>query len=78
MLSFIYRLAYDYERKHGHHPNLLYLNREQFDHLCSELAEIKGLGDISQLLGMEVVLDAGSLHPHVYWSEVNWRHAIAV
>ena len=78
MLSFIYRLAYDYERKHGHHPNLLYLNREHYAHIRSELAEIKGLENISQLLGMEVVLDPDSIHPHVYWSEVNWRHAIAV
>ena len=78
MLSFIYRIAHEFEHKHGYHPNLLYLNKTHYAHLCAELAEIKGLDNISQLLGMEIVLDTETLHPHVYWSEINWRRAVAV
>lgn len=78
MLSFIYRLANEFEQLHGYRPNVLYMNREHFGHLKGELSEIPDLGAISQLLGMEIVLDNELGHPHVYWSPVDWQRAIAI
>ena len=78
MLSFIYRLANEFEHDQGFRPNVLYMNPEHFGHLKDELAEIPDLGVISQLLGMEIVLDNELAHPHVYWSPVDWQRAIAV
>ncbi len=78
MLSFIYQLVNEYEHEHGFRPNVLYLNREHFHELTSQLAEIRNLGTISRLLGMELVLDTDVTHPHVCWSEIDWQRAIAV
>jgi len=78
MLSFIYRIATEYEKNHGFQANLLYLNQEHFDCLCDELSEIKDLGDICLLLGMQIVLERELVHPHVYWSDINWNQAVAV
>ncbi len=78
MLSFIYRIARQFELKHGFAPNLIHLNREQFAHLRSELAEIEGLGEMSQVLGMEIVLETDLRHPSVSWSAVDWSQAVAV
>ena len=78
MLSFIYRIATEYEKSHGFQPNLLYLNQEHFDCLCGDLVEIKGLGNICRLLGMQIVLERELLHPHVYWTDVNWKRAVSV
>ena len=78
MLSFIYRLARQYEREHGHPPNLLYLNPAHFAMLRSALAEIPELESLRRFLGMEIVIDGDLVHPHVGWSAVDWRHAVAV
>ena len=78
MLSFIYRLANEFEQEQGFRPNVLSMNREHFGRLQNELAEIPDLELISQLLGMEIVLDDELVHPHVYWTSVDWRRALAV
>ncbi len=78
MLSFIYQIARRFERKHGFPPNLIHLNHKQFEHLCVELAEIRGLDNLSQVLGMEIVLESELTHPSVSWSAVDWGHAVAV
>jgi len=78
MLSFIYRLANEFEHEQGFRPNVLYMNRLHFGRLQHDLAEIPNLGVISQLLGMEIVLDDDLMHPHVYWSPVEWHRAVAV
>ncbi len=78
MLSFIYQIARQFEQKHGFSPNLIHLNNEQFEHLCSELADIEGLDNLSQVLGMEIVLQTDITHPSVSWSVVDWGQAIAV
>ncbi|MDY6981232.1 MAG: hypothetical protein SV201_15275 [Pseudomonadota bacterium] len=78
MLSFIYRLANDFEQEQGFRPNVLYMNNQHFDHLKDDLAEIPNLDIINQLLGMEIVLDDELVHPHVYWTPVDWRRAVAV
>jgi len=78
MLSFIYQIARRFELKHGFSPNLIHINNQQFEHLCSELADIKGLDNLSQILGMEIVLESDLTHPSVTWSAVDWSHAVAV
>lgn len=78
MLSFIYRLANEFEQEHGFRPNVLYMNRGHFSQLQQELADIPNLGVLSQLLGMEIVLDDELVHPHACWSTIDWRHAVAV
>jgi len=78
MLSFIYQIARHFERKHGFSPNLIHLNHTQFKHLCAELAEIRGLDNLSRVLGMEIVLESDLTHPSVSWSAVDWGQAVAV
>lgn len=78
MLSFIYQIARQFEQKHGFSPNLIHLNHEQFERLCTELADIEDLDNLSQVLGMEIVLESDLPHPSVSWSVVDWSHAIAV
>jgi hypothetical protein len=78
MLSFIYQLVQEYEREHGYRPNVLYLNHAHFAGLRGDLAEIRNLGAMSQLLGMEIVLDPELTQPHVYWTTIDWLHAVAV
>jgi len=78
MLSFIYNLAQEYEQEHGFRPNVLYLSRIHFKELQGQLAEIHHLGAMSRLLGMEIVLETEIPHPHVCWSTIDWRRAVAV
>lgn len=78
MLSFIYRLASEFEQEQGFRPNVLYMNHQHFSRLQGELAAIPDLDVMSGLLGMEIVLDDGLVHPHVYWTPIDWRLAVAV
>ena len=78
MLSFIYRIAKEFEQEHGYRPNVLYLNHRHFSQLKRELAEIQNLGTMSRLLGMEIVLESDLTHPHTYWTPVDWERAVAV
>ena len=78
MLSFLYHMANAFEREHGFRPNILYINLNHFAQLRSQLAEIKGLDALNQLLGMEIVLDTNLSQPHVAWSSVEWNRAVAV
>ena len=78
MTSFIYQLAQEYEQEHGFRPNVLYLNQIHFNELQGQLSEIRNLGAMSRLLGMEIVLDSEIPKPLVCWSSIDWRRAVAV
>jgi hypothetical protein len=78
MLSFLYHMANAFEREHGFRPNLLYLNPNHFQQLKSELSGIKDLDALTQLLGMELVVDSELTQPHVACSSIDWQGAIAV
>jgi hypothetical protein len=78
MLSFLYKLATDFEREHGHRPNLLYISPQHFQSLRYDLASIKGLGELVRFLGMEIVLEPEASHPHLSYSRAMWHEAIAV
>lgn len=76
MLSFIFRLAVDFERQHGYWPNLLYLNTEHFRHWQAEFREPEAFDEITRRLRLEIVISVDALHPHVAWLP-NRGHAIA-
>jgi hypothetical protein len=76
MLSYIFRLAFDFEKKHGYWPNMLYLNTEHFRHWHDEFADAEAFDEISRRLQMEIVISVDALHPHVAWLP-NRQHAIA-
>ena len=68
MLDFIYRLVRDFELEHGVHPNLLYLNRIHTEHLQSAFDESYSLGQIMNLLQMDMIIDSEIMHPQVAWT----------
>lgn len=67
MLSYILRLAFDFERKHGFWPNMVYLNTEQFRHWEGEFEDPADFDEISRRLSMGIVISVDALHPHVAW-----------
>jgi len=78
MLSFLYKLATDYEREHGYRPNLLYINPDHLQSLRHDLASIQGLGELVRFLGMEIVIELEACHPHLSYTQAMWHEAIAV
>jgi len=78
VLSFIYHLANEFELEQGFRPNVLSMNHQHFGRLKADLAAIPDLDTITRLLGMEIVLDDQLVHPHVYWTAVDWRRAVAI
>jgi len=77
MLSFIYRIATDFEREHGYRPCLLYLNPDHYAQLRQELAAIVQLDSVRRLLGMDIVIDNTLAHPRVAWSTLSWGQRAA-
>jgi hypothetical protein len=78
MLSFLYKLATDFEREHGHRPNLLYISPLHFQFLRHDLASIQELGELVRFLGMEIVIEPEACHPHLSFTRGMWHEAIAV
>lgn len=78
MLSFLYRLASNFEREHGYRANLLYLSPEHLQNLRQDLAAIKGLDEIVRFLGMEIVIEPEARHPHISYNRAMWRGAQAI
>jgi len=77
MLSFLYRLAHDFELSHGYQANLLYINPRHYAALRAELAEIDDLDKLTQFLGMELVFSEEATHPHVVWQPIEWTKITA-
>jgi hypothetical protein len=73
MLSFIYRLVRDFEKEHGIHPNLLYLNQTHLQSLYQQLESDEQLDRLVSLLGMEIILTQEVMHPHVAWTQMPWQ-----
>lgn len=73
MLSFIYRLTRDFEKEHGIHPNLLYLNTTHLRFLRQQLSREAQLDDIVRQLGMEIIVTDEVIHPHVVWTHLPWQ-----
>lgn len=73
MLSFIYRLARDFEKEHGVPPNLLYLNSTHLQFLREQLSDERQMDNIVKLLGMEIMVSDEVVHPHVVWTQLAWH-----
>ena len=67
MLSFLYRLVENYQREHGLHPNLLYVNQRHYLKLLECLPEMKNQEEVSRFLIMQVVISPEAAHPYVAW-----------
>lgn len=65
MLSFIYRLAMDFEREHGERPNVLYLNRFHFEHVRAGFADPDDLETMMQVLGMTIMITEDAINPRL-------------
>ncbi|MFK5913174.1 MAG: hypothetical protein QM484_02275 [Woeseiaceae bacterium] len=77
MLSFLYRLAHDFELTHGYRANLLYISQRHYQALRHELEEIEDLQALSQFLGMDMVFSEEAVHPHVVWQPIEWTKITA-
>jgi hypothetical protein len=75
MLSFIYRLAVEFEQSHEVRPNLLYLHPRHLEALEAALDNPGNLKQVMDLLQMDLVLDAEIAHPRVGWSPLLQRKA---
>ena len=73
MTGTINRLTLQYEKIHGHRPNLLYLNTKKLEELKKQLLE-SNLDIISQLIGMEIIIVENLKEPYVSWAQINWKH----
>ena len=75
MLSLIYQLSSEFEKRHGLRPNLIYLNPRHQQQFCNDYPDANVRVRIMQHLGMEVVIDRDVIHPHVAWSSTALRRA---
>lgn len=65
MLSFIYRLANDFERLHGQRPNVLYLRRFHFEHLRQGFADPRDTKAMMSVLGMAIMITEEAVNPRL-------------
>ncbi len=72
MLSYIYRIASEFQREHGYPPNTLFLNRQHLARLKLEFAGVE-IEKILELLEMEIRVEQESGHPHVGWFDTAAR-----
>jgi len=72
MLSYLYRIAHEFERHHGASPNLLYLGYHHFDQLRDALPDLDSTA-ILKSLDMELILQRDIPHPRVAWSPLSTK-----
>lgn len=75
MLSYICRIATDFESEHGFRPNVLYINASHLRRMRDELAD-SSINSTRRLLGMEVLVTSHAVHPHVGWTQAASRVAV--
>ena len=66
MLSYILRIIFDYQMKHGYRPNTLLLNRIHLERLRLEFSDTNVEHMLDQL-DVNFLLDEDSGHPKVCW-----------
>lgn len=76
MLSYIYRQVRDFERQHGVHPNLLYLNQHHLRNLEQTFSSNIDLQGIMDFLEVVLIVDKNTVHPRVAWSLLHERYAV--
>lgn len=67
MLSYILRQSFDFERRHGFWPNMIYMNPDQYRQWQTEFEDPGAFDEISRRLAMTIVISVDALHPHVAW-----------
>ncbi|MCC6302471.1 MAG: hypothetical protein IT489_06700 [Gammaproteobacteria bacterium] len=65
MLSFIDRLATDFERLHGQRPNVLYLNRYHFERMRGDFADPEDIETMMKILGMTLMITEDAINPRL-------------
>lgn len=65
MLSFIYRLAMDFQRAHGERPNMLYLNRFHFERMREGFADPDDVETMMHVLGMTIMITEEAVNPRL-------------
>ncbi len=76
MLSMIYRLTQDFERRHGIRPNLLYLHPDHLQRFQLEYPDPRSRTEIFRRLGLEIAVSSEAVHPHVAWSSQVLRDVV--
>ena len=76
MISYLYRLIQQFERQHGIHPNLLYLNEIHAEKLKQDFSDELPYHSITDLLKMELVINKEITHPHVAWTHTAQSMAV--
>ena len=76
MLSYIYRLAMNFENEHDLRPNLLYLNPEHMTRLKETFPDPADFANILRLLEMEIIIDREIVHPQVAWASAARQRAV--
>lgn len=74
MLSVLNQLTTRFEQKKGFKPNLLFVNTEQLEQLKEQLSEAD-IEILSQLIGMDIVIEENTSEPHVSWAQISWKHS---
>lgn len=78
MLSYVVRLAQDFQRNHGFWPNMLYLSPEHFSHWQGEFEASADFEQLLRRLSLDVTLSVDALHPHVAWLPPHCHYRTAV
>ncbi|MEK7840661.1 MAG: hypothetical protein AAB252_05765, partial [Pseudomonadota bacterium] len=65
MLSHIVNLVNNYEHRHGIRPNLVYLNETHYGYLREEMPGVRDHHDVVNILGVDIALSDGIIHPQV-------------
>jgi hypothetical protein len=73
MLSYVCRIASEFERRHGVVPNLLYLNHQHFEQLKLALDGLRTTRQMFEHLNMQVVIQRDVVHPRVARSATGGR-----
>ncbi len=67
MLSFIYRLCWEFETKMGYSPNVLFINSVHLRNLRESFDEDTDFSTFKERLGLEILLRQNAVHPSVNW-----------
>jgi hypothetical protein len=65
MLSFIYRLALEFEAAHGEKPNMLYLSRFHFERVRKDFADPDDIATMMRVLGMTIMITDEAVNPRL-------------
>jgi len=72
MLSYIYRIAREFQKTHHCSPNIIYLNKEQFHYLRHAFADPDDIDYMTRQLAMHIIISHDALHPHLARIEKCW------